>query len=313
MHSGRLETAERCRHDRADLAARPARAPPRPAAGDRGRRRRRRRAARVDRRPSSPSTTAKMTAARDRARAGRLAGRGAAGRQRRRACSRRSAPPRRARARCRSASPPRPACAPATGGSTQRTGPGRVLGLPDGYARAFPGELRTLVGRRHRRAARPADGGQPARRGPATRSRSAGRARRRRSVRVDGVVDLPAADSLFQQVGAPVGAQPQAPPDNVVLLPAATFGRSRARARRGPSRAHAGPRDALARAARQPERRVHRRCSGARAQPRDAARRRRPRRRQPRHRARPGAPGRALRAAAVPLPRRARARSSPGW
>src|SRR5207245_984821 len=45
------------------------------------------------------------------------------------------------------------------------------------------------------------------------------------SVRVDGVVDLPAADSLFQQVGAPVGAQPQAPPDNVVLLPQAAFDR----------------------------------------------------------------------------------------
>ncbi|UTI66271.1 ABC transporter permease [Paraconexibacter antarcticus] len=43
------------------------------------------------------------------------------------------------------------------------------------------------------------------------------------SVRVDGVVDLPQADSFFQQVGAPVGAQPQAPPDNVILLPQRTF------------------------------------------------------------------------------------------
>ena len=33
-----------------------------------------------------------------------------------------------------------------TGGSTQRTGPGRVLGLPDGYAAAFPGTIRTLAG-----------------------------------------------------------------------------------------------------------------------------------------------------------------------
>src|SRR4029079_5224337 len=38
-------------------------------------------------------------------------------------------------------------------------------------------------------------------------------------VRVAGVVDLPAADSLFQAVGTPPGAAPQAPPDNVVLLP----------------------------------------------------------------------------------------------
>jgi putative ABC transport system permease protein len=44
-------------------------------------------------------------------------------------------------------------------------------------------------------------------------------------VRVGGVVDLPAADALFQQVGAPVGAQPQAPPDNVILLPQRTFAR----------------------------------------------------------------------------------------
>src|SRR4051794_22341618 len=34
-----------------------------------------------------------------------------------------------------------------TGGSVQRTGPGKVLGLPAGYAQAFPGELRTLAGR----------------------------------------------------------------------------------------------------------------------------------------------------------------------
>ena len=38
-------------------------------------------------------------------------------------------------------------------------------------------------------------------------------------VTVDGVVDLPQANSLFQKVGAPTGAQPQAPPDNVLLLP----------------------------------------------------------------------------------------------
>src|SRR5258708_38400824 len=36
---------------------------------------------------------------------------------------------------------------------------------------------------------------------------------------VQGVVDLPAADSMFQAVGAPPGSSPQAPPDNVVLLP----------------------------------------------------------------------------------------------
>src|SRR5262245_10150536 len=34
----------------------------------------------------------------------------------------------------------------AAGGTTQMTGPGMVLGLPDGYARTFGGELRSLVG-----------------------------------------------------------------------------------------------------------------------------------------------------------------------
>src|SRR5205823_2196786 len=33
------------------------------------------------------------------------------------------------------------------GGSGQTTGPGRVLGLPPGYARTFPGQLRRLSGR----------------------------------------------------------------------------------------------------------------------------------------------------------------------
>jgi putative ABC transport system permease protein len=112
----------------------------------------------------------------------------------------------------------------ATGGSVQTTGPGRVLGLPDGYAAAFPGELRTLAGSgtgvllaqqtAANLHARPGDTVSVGRPGlpPA-------------KVKVDGIVELPAADSLFQRVGAPVGAQPQAPPDNVILLPAAQFAR----------------------------------------------------------------------------------------
>jgi putative ABC transport system permease protein len=110
-----------------------------------------------------------------------------------------------------------------TGRSVQSTGPGKVLGLPPGYARAFPGELRTLSGSgtgvllaqqtAANLHARPGD------------TVTIGGARGAAKARVDGVVDLPAADSLFQQVGAPPGAQPQAPPDNVVLLPATLFQR----------------------------------------------------------------------------------------
>ena len=107
-------------------------------------------------------------------------------------------------------------------GSTQQTGPGKIVGLPTGYSSAFPGELRTLSGRgtgvllaqqtAANLHARPGD------------TISIGRAGTTAAkVRVDGVVDLPQADSFFQQVGAPVGAQPQAPPDNVILLPQQTF------------------------------------------------------------------------------------------
>jgi putative ABC transport system permease protein len=110
------------------------------------------------------------------------------------------------------------------GGSVQSTGPGRVLGIPDGYRAAFPGELRTLAGSdtgvllaqqtAANLHARPGDTVSIARAGMAPAK-----------VRVDGVVDLPAAGSLFQRVGAPVGAQPQAPPDNVILLPQRDFAR----------------------------------------------------------------------------------------
>lgn len=114
-----------------------------------------------------------------------------------------------------------------TGGTTQTTGPGKVLGLPPGYRDTFPGEIRTLVGAgtgvlvAQQTAANlhvsPGDTVTIAAAGkPVTK------------VRVDGVIDLPQADSLFQRVGAPPQSQLQAPPDNVILLPhdrfAAAFG-----------------------------------------------------------------------------------------
>ena len=98
-----------------------------------------------------------------------------------------------------------------TGGSTQTTGAGVVVGLPDNYRKTFPGELRDLSGAStgvlvaQQTAANlhaaPGDvilidrpGATPA------------------SVTVDGIVDPIEADTLFQKVGAPVGAQPTAPP-----------------------------------------------------------------------------------------------------
>ncbi|WP_188282594.1 ABC transporter permease, partial [Streptomyces sp. CBMA29] len=108
------------------------------------------------------------------------------------------------------------------GGSTQTTGPGVVLGLPDGYREAFPGAIRQLNGT--------ASGVLIAQQTAANLHVSPGDpltiglpGAQPQTVRVAGVVDLPQADSLFQKVGAPAQSQPVAPPDNVVLLPEARF------------------------------------------------------------------------------------------
>jgi putative ABC transport system permease protein len=116
------------------------------------------------------------------------------------------------------------ATTPATGGGTtvQTTGSAQVLGLPDGYRTTFPGQLRTLAG---------GDTGvlvaqQTAANLHVTVGDTLAVARPGlpdAPVRVDGVVELPQADTLFQAVGAAPAAQPTAPPDNVVLLPAAVW------------------------------------------------------------------------------------------
>ena len=108
------------------------------------------------------------------------------------------------------------------GGTTQTTGPGLVLGLTPTYRHTFPGEIRQLSGSptgvllAQQTAAnlhvRPGDRVSIGRAGAAPAV-----------VTVAGVVDLPQADSLFQKVGAPPQSQPSAPPDNVILLPQATF------------------------------------------------------------------------------------------
>ncbi|RSO41826.1 ABC transporter permease [Streptomyces sp. WAC 06725] len=107
-------------------------------------------------------------------------------------------------------------------GSTQTTGPGMALGLPDGYRALFPDAIRTLSG---------SPGGVLLTQQTASNLHAApgdtigidlpgiGP----RQVKVDGVVDLSQADSLFQTIGAPSQSQPTAPPDNVVLLPVARF------------------------------------------------------------------------------------------
>ncbi|GAA1560509.1 hypothetical protein GCM10009804_16610 [Kribbella hippodromi] len=107
-------------------------------------------------------------------------------------------------------------------GSTQTTGPGVVMGIPGNYRQLFPAQLRQLTGKSdgvllaQQTAANlhvaPGDTVSIGRPGlPPVR------------IKVDGVIDLPQADSLFQKVGAPPQSQPSAPPDNVLLLPTARF------------------------------------------------------------------------------------------
>jgi putative ABC transport system permease protein len=109
-----------------------------------------------------------------------------------------------------------------TQGTTQNTGSGVILGLPAGYSATFPSQVRFLTGAK--------DGVLIAQQtasnlhvspGDAVTIGLAGTAPI--VVRVAGVVDLPQANSLFQTVGAAATAQPSAPPDNVLLLPAALF------------------------------------------------------------------------------------------
>ncbi|MFD5662668.1 FtsX-like permease family protein [Streptomyces hirsutus] len=107
-------------------------------------------------------------------------------------------------------------------GSTQTTGAGVALGLPPGYRGVFPGEIRTLSGSPTGvLLAQQTASNLHAAPGDTVSIRLPGVGQRQ--VRVDGVVDLPQADSLFQKVGAPTQSQPTAPPDNVILLPAGRF------------------------------------------------------------------------------------------
>ena len=110
-------------------------------------------------------------------------------------------------------------------GITLTTGAGMVLGLPPGYQATFPGEVRHLAGS--------ADGVLIAQQTAANLHASVGNlvsigraGLPPVQVTVSGIVDLPQADSLFQKVGAIAGAQPQAPPDNVLLLPSSLWHQS---------------------------------------------------------------------------------------
>lgn len=106
----------------------------------------------------------------------------------------------------------------ATHGTFQTTGAGVVVGMDERYAAAFPAEVRALVGTSSGVVVAQQTASN-LRVGVGDTITIARRVGPPISVRVDGVVDLPNADSFFAAIGVPSSAAPQAPPDNVVLLP----------------------------------------------------------------------------------------------
>jgi len=102
---------------------------------------------------------------------------------------------------------------------TRTTGAAYVVSLPADYATFAPSQIRPLVG---------ASTGIVLQQQTASSLAAAPGATvtilgSGRSMKVDGVVDLPNAGSFFQVVGAPAGSGASAPPDNVLLVPPAQF------------------------------------------------------------------------------------------
>jgi putative ABC transport system permease protein len=117
-----------------------------------------------------------------------------------------------------------PAFSARVGGTVRTTGGGKVVGLPADYATSFPGEIRYLVGARSGvLLAQQTAANLGATVGSTVTIVRPGQSKAR--VTVDGIVDLPAADSLFQSIGLGPGAGPIAPPDNVMLLSTAAWRR----------------------------------------------------------------------------------------
>ena len=105
-----------------------------------------------------------------------------------------------------------------SGGTVQTTGKGKVVGLGASYARDFPGQVRSLLGGMEGiLVAQQTAANLHVGPGDVVSIRRAALAPV--DVTIAGVVDLPNADSMFQAVGVPAGAAPQAPPDNVLLMP----------------------------------------------------------------------------------------------
>ena len=104
------------------------------------------------------------------------------------------------------------------GGTTQTTGAAQILGLPADYAATFPGQLRLLAGTVSGvLLSQQTASNLHAALGDSVTLTPVGSAPF--DVTVEGIVDLPNADALFQTIGPQKGPTATAPPDNVALLP----------------------------------------------------------------------------------------------
>lgn len=106
-----------------------------------------------------------------------------------------------------------------TSGSVQTTGAGQILGISSKYLAQFPEEVRYLLGAKQGvLIAQQTASNLHVKPGDIVTIQRIGL--KPYNLKIAGVVDLPNVDSLFQAIGLPPGAAPQAPPDNVILLPA---------------------------------------------------------------------------------------------
>ena len=103
-------------------------------------------------------------------------------------------------------------------GTTQSTGPGRVIGIEPDYPVRFPNQISLLLGS--------LDGVLIATQTATNLHVAPGDTVSLQRVglapvdlRIAGIVTLPNADAMFQSIGVPIGTAPQAPPDNVLIMP----------------------------------------------------------------------------------------------
>ena len=105
-----------------------------------------------------------------------------------------------------------------TGETVQTTGKGKVLGINSTYRINYPRMIRQLTGKKNGiLVAQQTAANLHVKEGDIVTIERIGLPPVQ--VKVDGVVDLPYADSLFQAIGVPKGTAPTAPPDNVVIVP----------------------------------------------------------------------------------------------